>query len=201
VRTLLGLSAIATSGSGADLSGSSVTYAKMQNVSATAKLLGRASAGAGVVEELGLASGLTISGTTLALGAITPTSVTVSGLIKSTDPTAGLGYATGAGGAVTQTTSKSTGVTLSKTSGQITMSNAALAAAAVVSFTVTNSAVAATDTINLNLASGNATAGTYRYWIEGIAAGSFKIVVENRSAGSLSEALILSFAVVKAVTS
>jgi len=34
------------------LEGSSVTYAKMQNVSATDKLLGRSSAGAGVVEEI-----------------------------------------------------------------------------------------------------------------------------------------------------
>ena len=67
------------------------------------------------------------------------------------------------------------------------------------SFTVTNSAVAATDTVNLNLASGNATAGTYRYWVEGLAAGSFKIVIENRSGGALGEALVFNFAVVKAV--
>ena len=66
-------------------------------------------------------------------------------------------------------------------------------------FTVTNSAVVGTDTINLNLASGNATAGTYRYWVEGVAAGSFKIVVENRSGGALSEALVFNFAVLKAV--
>jgi len=70
---------------------------------------------------------------------------------------------------------------------------------AIVTFTVTNSAVVGTDTINLNLASGNATAGTYRYWVEGVAAGSFKIVVENRSGGALSEALVFNFAVLKAV--
>jgi len=183
----------------AKIAGSAVTYAKIQNVSASSKLLGRASAGAGVVEEVGLASGLTISGTNLTLGAITPTSSTVSGAIKSTDPAAGVGYGTGAGGTVTQATSKSTGVTLNKASGQITTHNGSLAAAALVSFTVTNSTIAATDTINLNLASGNATAGTYRYWAEGVAAGSFKIVIENRSAGSLSEALTFNLAVIKAV--
>jgi len=184
----------------ATIGNSKVTYSKIQNVSATSKLLGRASAGAGVIEELGLAGGLTMSGTNLTLGAITPTSSTVSGAVKSTDPAAGVGYGAGAGGTVTQATSKSTGVTINKACGQITTNNAALAAAAVVSFTATNSAVAATDTINLNLASGNATAGTYRYWAEGIAAGSFKIVIENRSGGSLSEALVFNFAVVKAVT-
>jgi len=45
-----------------------------------------------------------------------------------------------------------------------------------------------------------AAAGAYRYWVEAIAAGSFKIVIENRSGGSLAEALTLNFATVKAVT-
>ena len=49
------------------------------------------------------------------------------------------------GGTVTQATNKSTAVTLNAESGQITMNNAALAAAAEVSFTVNNDKVAATD--------------------------------------------------------
>lgn len=183
----------------ATIGNSKVTYAKIQNVSATSKLLGRASAGAGVVEELGLGGGLTISGTNLTLGTVTPTAVATSGAVTSSGATNGVGYATGAGGAVIQATSKSTGVTLNKASGQVTTHNASMAAAAVVSFTVTNSAVAATDTVNLNLTSGNATPGSYRYWVEGIAAGSFKIVIENRSGGALVEALVFTFAVVKAV--
>jgi hypothetical protein len=183
----------------AKIANSAVSYAKVQNVSATSKLLGRASAGAGVIEELGLAGGLTMSGTNLTLGALTPTSVAATAGITSSGATNGVGYATGAGGAVTQTTNKTTAVTINKASGQITTSNASLAAAAIVSFTVNNSAVAATDTIELNLASGNAGAGTYRYWVEGIAAGSFKIVLENRSAGALGEALVFNFALLKAV--
>ena len=83
----------------------------------------------------------------------------------------------------------------------MTTHNASLAAGGVVSFVVNNSAVAASDTVNLNLKSGNAGAGTYRYWIEGVAAGSFKIVIENRSAGALAEALVFNFAVIKAVSS
>jgi hypothetical protein len=225
VRTLLALAAVATSGSASDLTAGTVpagrmpahtgdvtstagavaltiandtvTYAKLQNISATARLLGRASAGAGDPEEVGLAGGLTISGSNLTLGAITPASVAATGAVTSSG--GAVGYATGAGGTVTQLTNKSTGVTLNKLCGQVTMNNAALAAAAIVEFTVTDSQVAATDTVNLVLASGAAAGTAYRYWISGIAAGSFKVTVENRSGGSLSEALVFAFAVLKAV--
>ena len=42
-----------------------VSYAKMQDVSATSRLLGRASSGAGDVEEITIGSGLTLTGTTI----------------------------------------------------------------------------------------------------------------------------------------
>lgn len=117
---------------------------------------------------------------------------------KSTSASAGVGYATGAGGAVTQATNKSTGVTLSKVCGAITLNNASLADATTVSFTVTNTAVAATDTVIVNHSSAG-TAGSYLVWADSIGAGSFKINVRNVSGGSLGEAIVLSFAVIKAV--
>lgn len=117
----------------------------------------------------------------------------------STSPTLGIGYATGAGGAVTQATNKSTGVTLNKITGQITTNNAALAAGVEVAFTVTNSTVAATDVVIESVASGPVTPGTYLTAISAVAAGSFDITITNASAGSLSEALVINFAVVKAV--
>lgn len=109
------------------------------------------------------------------------------------------GYATGAGGTVTQATSKSTGVTLSKATGQITMNAAALAASTTVTFTLTNTAIEANDVLVLNHKSGG-TAGSYALNAQ-CAAGSAVINVRNITSGSLSEAIVISFALIKAVTS
>ena len=151
---------------------------------------------------LNMATGkvIQVDGTTVIDAArnVTAASLSSAGAIASSG--GGIGYAAGAGGSVTQATSKSTAVTLNKLSGRITTTSASLAAAGVVSFTVNNSLVAATDTVILNLQSGNATAGAYRYWVEGVSAGAFKVVIENRSAGALAEALVFSFALLKAVT-
>jgi hypothetical protein len=132
------------------------------------------------------------------LGVATGTSVAVTGAVSSSG-TAGIGYATGAGGTVTQATSKSTGVTLSKTTGQITMNNAALADMTTVSFVVTNTTVAATDVVVVNHSSAG-TAGAYAVHANNLGAGSFRISVRNLSGGSLSEAIVVSFAVIKGVS-
>jgi hypothetical protein len=108
------------------------------------------------------------------------------------------GYATGVGGTVTQLTSKSTGVTLNTLCGQITTHNAAMTAGSEVSFLVTNSTVVATDLVIVNLASGGTT-NTYVIGVEVISAGSFRILIENISSVGRSEALVLNFAVIKAV--
>lgn len=179
-----------------------VTYAKMQNVSATARLLGRMTAAAGDAEEIPVAGGLGFTaGTNLTInGAINAaTSVTIAGAITSSSATAGIGYATGAGGTVTQITSKATGVTLNKTCGQITMNGAALAAAAKVSFVVSNTSCAAADIPHVAVISGG-TANAYRADITAVAANSFTITVENITAGSLSEAPVIGFFIHKAVT-
>lgn len=124
--------------------------------------------------------------------------VTCDSSIKSSSATAGIGYATGAGGTVTQQTDKATGVELNKACGQITMNAAALAAAAEVSFTVTCSAVAATDVVIVNHGSAG-TAGAYLVGVSTVGAGSFVITVANVSAGSLSEAIVINYAVIKGV--
>lgn len=110
----------------------------------------------------------------------------------------GVGYGSGAGGTVTQLTSKSTGVTLNKASGKITMNGAALAAGTIVSFVLTNSLIAATDVLLLNHAA-TGTPGSYSLNAR-CAAGSATIDVRNNTGGSLSEAIDIAFALVKAVT-
>lgn len=121
--------------------------------------------------------------------------VTASGAITSTG-TGGVGYSTGAGGTVTQATNKSTGVTLNKTTGAITLNNASLADATTVSFTVTNSTVGANDVVLVNHRSAG-TAGAYIVQANNVTAGAFNISVRNVSGGSLGEAIVVGFDVLK----
>lgn len=65
-RTNLGLVAIASTGSGADLTNDTVTLAKIANASASSRLLGSGASGSGAdYAELSLGNGLAMSGTTL----------------------------------------------------------------------------------------------------------------------------------------
>jgi hypothetical protein len=110
------------------------------------------------------------------------------------------GYDSG-GGSVAQTTSKSTAVTLNKPCGQITTSNAALAGGASVSFTLNNSFIAATDTVvaNVQFASGGRGVGEYAVRVGNQAAGRCLFVIENKTAGTLGDAIIINFAIVSSV--
>ena len=121
-----------------------------------------------------------------------------SGKVMAVSPTGGIGYGTGAGGTVAQSASKSTAISLSKVSGAITMNAAALAAATIVTFTWTNTAVAATDVIVTNHISGG-TLGGYSINCRATGAGTAACDVRNNTAGSLSEAIVIQYAVVKAV--
>lgn len=109
-----------------------------------------------------------------------------------------LGYTAAAQGTVTQATSKSTAVTLDKSAGQITMNNAALGATTNVTFTLNNSYISANDIVILNV-SGGATAGAYNCWVSGLSAGAATITVRNITAGSLSEAVVINFALIHCV--
>ena len=131
------------------------------------------------------------------IGAATGTSLSTTGnqVISSTGKH---GYATGAGGTVTQATSKATGVTLSKATGQITLNAASLASDTTVSFTLTNTVIEAGDILIMNHISAG-TAGSYLLNAQS-AAGTVSINVRNITGGSLSEAIVIAFAVIKAVT-
>ncbi|MAH45445.1 hypothetical protein CMI37_06430 [Candidatus Pacearchaeota archaeon] len=110
----------------------------------------------------------------------------------------GIGYATGAGGAVAQATNKQTGVTLSKVTGTVTTHAEALAAGAETTFTVTNTTVAITDVVVLSIQSGG-TSGEYLAHVTDVGAGSFDITLANMSGSSASDAVLINFAVIKGV--
>lgn len=109
-----------------------------------------------------------------------------------------LGYTSSAQGAVTQLTSKSTGVTLNASAGRITMNNASLGATTNVTFTLTNSKISVNDVVVLSVSEG-ATAGAYNCWVSGKSAGSVTITLRNISANPLSEAVVINFAIIYCV--
>lgn len=116
------------------------------------------------------------------------------GNVLSSSATGGIGYATGAGGAVTQGTSRTTGVTLNNVCGAITLVSAA-GSTTWASFTVTNSTVAATDNVIVNQKSGT---DLYMIHVTNIAAGSFRITFAT-TGGTTTEQPVFNFSVIKAV--
>lgn len=104
----------------------------------------------------------------------------------------GIGYS--AGSAVTQITSRTTGVTINSYTGAITLFTAAGSATAA-SFTVTNSKVAATDTIILSVKS--STTNLYEAHVTAVGAGSFQITFFT-TGGTTSDTPVINFSVVRA---
>lgn len=176
-----------TSGTAIKLSNSSAL-----NLQSTIRISGSSSADAGIVMYTGQTAGGTSTSGTQSFFA-SPT------FLGTLSPNVGLGYGTGAGGTVTQATSKSTAVTLNKPTGQITMNNAALNANTAVTFQVTNSLCASADTVIVNVVSGFASYTSYS--CEAIPnSGLFFVVLRNTTGGSLSEAVVINFAIIKGAT-
>lgn len=114
-----------------------------------------------------------------------------SGIISSA--AVAVGYGSGSGGTVTQVTSKTTNVTLNKPTGQITMNNAALAGGSAVSFNVINSLITTSDLITCHAIG----SGAYSVECAGTIAGVAILRVTNKTAGSLSDSLLINFAIIK----
>lgn len=112
----------------------------------------------------------------------------------------GLGYGTGAGGTVTQLTSKATAVTLNKPTGQITMSNASLAAGASVTFQLNNNLLSATDTLIVQIAGGT-TSQPDSYAIRARIAATIAVITVTNNGGTEAATIVLNFAIIKGVTS
>ena len=104
-----------------------------------------------------------------------------------------IGYS--AGGAVTQATDKTTGVTLNAPTGQITMNAATLAGDTTVSFTLTNSTIANTDVMILNQVGGG-NVGLYN--LNAVCnSGSASIAVHNMTNTSRGDAIVIRYAVIR----
>jgi hypothetical protein len=137
---------------------------------------------------------LTTIGTITSLSAGT---IAATSSIKSSGIT-GIGYAAGAGGTITQLTSKSTNVTLNKVCGTITTTADSVAAGGTFTFNIVNSTIASTDVVHVAHISGGTLAA---YTCTSTPnTGSAAIIVRNNTAGPLAEALTIQFVVIKAVT-
>jgi hypothetical protein len=133
------------------------------------------------------------------IGAAGATTCEWAGGLVSIAPAAGIGYGAGAGGTVTQATSKSTGVTLNKICGEILSHNANLLASTSVSFTFTNSTIAANDVVQVCGGDfAGSTNGAYQITASGVKAGSCVITIRNVTGGSLTEQVLIYYAVIKA---
>ena len=110
-----------------------------------------------------------------------------------------IGYTAAAQGTVTQATDKTTAVTLNKPAGRITMNGAALNTATNATFTLNNSFISANDTVILTISGGQATPGSYNVFANALAAGSVSISLRNMSGGSLSEAVVINYAILHCV--
>lgn len=122
--------------------------------------------------------------------------IDTSGNVLVTSP-AGLGYGPGAGGTVTQATSKSTAVTLNKPTGQITTHNAALAPGAQVTFNLNNSLIGTSDIVKVTTYDlGNAAPDAYEVRAR-TASGIAVITIKNSGGATYSEKVGINFAIIK----
>jgi hypothetical protein len=123
--------------------------------------------------------------------------VTVSGSVLAVSPT-GVGYGVGAGGTVTQTTSKSTAVTLNKACGLVITSNSSLAAGQTTDFHIATTSFSLGDTATVVLESaGGVFLPNYRVGILGVEPGQLIVYITNISGGALGEVMRIYFQVHK----
>ena len=161
----------------------------------------------------GSVSGITLSGTITSTGNLTlggSLNLSSPPAIGSTTPnsakfstvsaTTSMGYSTGAGGAVTQTGSITSNITINKICGQITTVSSTFSSSSFVSFFVSNNTVGIDDTVIINLQS-YTQENKYIINVVNVDVGSFYVQIFTPAAITSSESLILNFSVIKAVSS
>jgi hypothetical protein len=123
--------------------------------------------------------------------------ITIAGSLTTLSPTGGIGYGTGAGGTVTQATSKATAWTATnKLTGKLTFAADILNANTGVNSTMANSGLAATDVWIFNQVAGTLGA----YVLNAVnTAGNTTFTLRNITGGNLTEAVAFTFAIIKGV--
>lgn len=195
-RTALGLGTIATQAA----NNVSITGGAISGVTFTP-----ASVEATTFTTSNATTGLTLTNNTLSADG-TDTNINISIVPKGTGAllsSGKIGYSSGTGGAVTQLTSRTTGVTLNKITGEITLFAGSIGGHDADEFMLTNSTIEANDVILLSMKSG-AAAGTRKYYqlhaVE-VSAGSCVISVGNIDNATIpasgTESPIIQFVVLK----
>ncbi len=200
-RTNLGLGTIATQNS----NNVTITGGAISGVTFSGSFTGLT-----LVESTTLTGLTTTNGGNLRLNGNTLSSTNTNGNIVL-DPNgtgeiqfvAKAGYSTGMGGTVTQLTSRTTGVTLDKLTGEIVLFAGSLAGHDADEFTLTNSTIEANDVVVLSIKSG-AAAGTRKYYqvhAVAVSAGSCVISVGNIDNSTIpaagTESPVIQFIVLK----
>lgn len=203
-RTNLGLGTVATQ----DADNINFTGGSISGVVFTGSFSGITAITSGAFYTSAAAAGLTLTNNDL-LADGTDTNIDIdlipkgTGAVKSTNILAGssIGFTTGNGGTVTQTTSRTTGVTLNAPSGQITLVAGPIPGLSSQEFTLTNSYIAATDVVLVSFGSG-LTATTYDVTVTETSAGSCKISVHNVNISATpTDTPVINFVVFKGVAS
>lgn len=200
-RTNLGLGTMATQNS----NNVSITGGAISGVTFAGSFTGLT-----LVESTTITGLTTTNGGNLRLNGNTLSSTNTNGNINLTPngtgqvlTTAPLGYGTGAGGTVTQLTSRTTGVTLDKITGEIVLFAGSIAGHEADEFTLTNSLIGANDVIMLCIKSGAAAATRKYYQVHAVAvsAGSCVISVGNIDNASIpsagTESPVIQFVILK----
>lgn len=120
-------------------------------------------------------------------------SIAASSTIKSSG--GGIGYATGAGGTVTQITDRLTGVTLNALTGNITLTNISTSIGDQNAFVLTNSFIEATDYLAVQVVSGEAG------YVIGAACASGSATITLNTIRATNDQPTLKFMLFKSVTS
>ena len=169
-------------------------YLVAQNITASSNI---SASGYLVAQNITASSNISASGYLIAQNITASSNISASGTIKGQSilATSNMGYTTGAGGTVTQLTSRITAVTINKICGSITLASG-IGSSTFQTFRVANSLVEETDVVVVSQQSGT---DIYQVIVTKVAEEEFRI--SCATTGITLESPVINFAIIKAVTS